>query len=335
MGGWAVTLVGLGCCIPADPTRFEFESRHMGTTFRIVLYAADKPTAEAAAKVGFERVAELDRTFSDYSPTSEAMRLCAANDAAPGVPRPVSADFFAVMVAAQELAKKSDGAFDVTVGPVVKLWRLARRTQLFPDAAALAAARSKVGFDNITLDAATRTVSLKVAGMRLDFGGIAKGYAADEVLKLLRERFGIARALVAASGDVACVDPPPDQPGWRVDIAPLSKGRPARTLLLSNAAVSTSGDLEQFVEIGGVRYSHVLDPRTGIGLTGRRSVTVVARRGITADSHTKAASVLSAERALTLIDTTDGAAVYIVVKDGEDGPERVTQSKRFAEYLSR
>ncbi|MFO0851140.1 MAG: FAD:protein FMN transferase [Gemmataceae bacterium] len=326
------------CCMPAgraaDPVRFEFESKHMGTTFRIVLYAADKPTAEAAAKAGFDRVAELDRVMSDYSPKSELMTLCAANDTAPGVPRPVSRDLFAVLQEAQALSKRSDGAFDVTVGPAVKLWRLARRTQRFPDAKELADARSKVGYDKVTLDPAKRTVALTVPGMRLDLGGIAKGYAADQVLVLLRDKFGIRQALVAASGDVACGDPPSGKTGWSVDIAPLAKGRPVRTLSLANAAVSTSGDLEQFVEIGGVRYSHVLDPRTGVGLTGRRSVTVVAPKGVNADSLTKAASVLPPEKALALIDATPGAAAYLVVKESDAAEERVTQSARFPLFLA-
>jgi thiamine biosynthesis lipoprotein len=324
------------CCIPAgraaEPERFEFESRHMGTTFRIVLYAVDKPTAEAAAKAGFARVADLDRIMSDYNPKSELMTLCTTNDAAPGGPRPVSADLFAVLREAQALSQRSDGAFDVTVGPVVKLWRLARRTQQFPDAKELADARSKVGYDKVTLDAETRTVALKVPGMRLDLGGIAKGYAADSVLELVREKFGIRQALVAASGDITCGDPPPGKTGWAVDIAPLAKGRPVRRLNLANAAVSTSGDLEQFVEISGVRYSHVLDPRTGVGLTGRRSVTVIAPKGVNADSLTKAVSVLPPEKALALIDATPRAATLIVTKENDDAPEQVVQSKGFAKY---
>ena len=115
------------------------------------------------------------------------------------------------------------------------------------------------------LDAAKKTVQLATPGMQLDLGGIAKGYAADEALKLLREKFGITPALVAAVGDIACGDPPPGKDAWAVDIAPIAKSQKPRTLRLANAAVSTSGDLEQFVEIGGVRYSHVLDPKTGLG----------------------------------------------------------------------
>jgi len=333
----AVCCIGFGQSVWAKPgelARHEFESKHMGTTFRIVLYAPDKPTAERASKAAFARVAELDTIMSDYNAESELMRLCKANDAAPGKPIPISRDLFEVLEKGQAVAKASDGAFDMTVGPLVKLWRLSRRTQRLPDAKELADAKQLVGYDKVTLDATARTVALKVPGMRLDLGGIAKGYAADEALLLLKDKFQISRALVAAYGDITCGDAPPDADGWVVDIAPISKSQKPRTLKLVNQAVSTSGDLEQFVEIGGVRYSHVLDPKTGLGLTGRRSATVIAKKGIQADSLTKAASVLPPDKALALIAATDGAATSIVVKENDDTPERVTASKRFAQFLA-
>ena len=318
-----------------EPQRFEFESKHMGTVFRIVFYAADRPTAEAAAKAAFARVAEIDKALSDYDPDSELMRLCRANDAAPGKPIAVGSDLFFVLRKAQGLSQRSEGAFDVTVGPLVRLWRLARRTQQLPDAKELADARLKVGYDKVFVHDDPRMVALSVAGMRLDFGGIAKGYAADAALGVLAQKFGIKQALVAAAGDIACGDPPPGKDGWAVDIAPIAKGREPRRLMLANRAVSTSGDLEQFVEINGVRYSHVLDPKTGLGLTGRRSVTLIARRGVDADSLTKAVSVLPPEKALALVESLDDAGAYIVVKERDDAAERTTASQRFAGYLAK
>ena len=311
--------------------RHEFESKHMGTTFRVVLYAADKATAKKAADAAFARVAELDAIMSDYKKDSELMRLCKrfATDAAP--PVKVSDDLFFVLQKADELSKRSGGAFDVTVGPVVQLWRLARRTQELPDAKEFAAARAKVGYTKVKLDPAKKTVQLLTPGMQLDLGGIAKGYAADAALKLLRDKFGITRALVAAYGDIACGDPPPGAGGWTVDIAPIAKSQKPRRLTLANAAVSTSGDLEQFVEIAGVRYSHVLDPTTGLGLTGRRSVTVIAPDGTTADSMTKAVSVLPRERAMKLVEDTPAVAAYIVILDSGGKPV-TTASKRFPRF---
>src|SRR5262249_28184538 len=157
----------------------------------------------------------------------------------------------------------------------------ARRTHELPDAKELSRARALVGYQNLRLDAKARTVQLLKPGMQLDLGGIAKGYSADEALAVLRKN-GITRALVAAGGDIAVGDAPPDVDGWKIGIAPLEDPdkKPTRYLILQNAAMSTSGDAEQYVEISGKRYSHIVDPRTGIGLVGRQSVTVVARKGI-------------------------------------------------------
>jgi len=303
----------------------------MGTTFRIVLYATDEATGKRATAAAFERVAEIDNCMSDYKQTSELMQLCKAFATEVGEPRKVSDDLYFVLSKAQELSKKSDGAFDVTVGPVVQLWRHARRTQELPDPKEFAAARAKVGYQKLRLDPTKKTVQLMTPGMLLDLGGIAKGYAADEALKVLREKFGIKSALVGAYGDIACGDPPPGKEFWIVDIAPIAKSQKPRTLHLVNAAVSTSGDLEQFVVINGVRYSHVLDPRTGLGLTGRRSVTVIAANGTTADSMTKAVSVLPPANALQLVEETPGVAAYIVVLDADEKPV-VTTSKRFPKF---
>jgi len=304
----------------------------MGTTFRIVLHATDEATAKRAATAAYERIAEIDNCMSDYKQSSELMQLCKTYATEVGEPRKVSDDLFFVLSHAQELSKKSDGAFDVTVGPVVQLWRHARRTQELPDPKEFAAARARVGYQKIRLDPTKKTVQLTTPGMLLDLGGIAKGFAADEALKVLREKFGIKSALVAAYGDIACGDPPPGKEFWIVDISPIAKSQKPRTLHLVNAAVSTSGDLEQFVVINGVRYSHVLDPRTGLGLTGRRSVTVVAPNGTAADSMTKAVSVLPPEQALRLVEDAPGAAAYIVVLDKDEKPV-VTTSKRFPKFV--
>ncbi len=328
--GYLITAAG-SC--PGELARFEFESKHMGTTFRIVLYAADEATAKKAANAAFARVAELDGIMSDYKPNSELNRLCKAFAKDIGEPVKVSDDLFFVLQRAEELSKKSDGAFDITVGPVVQLWRHARRTQRMPDKKELADALARVGYRKVQVDAKARTVKLLTPGMQLDLGGIAKGYAADEALELLKKRFGIDRALVAAAGDITCADPPPGEKAWTVDIAPIAKGQKPRRLQLVHAAVSTSGDLEQFVVIDGVRYSHIVDPRTGLGLTGRRSVTVIARNGITADSMTKLVMLMPRVKGLTLVEATPGAAAYIViVREGEK--LETTASKRFEKYLA-
>jgi FAD:protein FMN transferase len=298
--------------------RFTFSEAHMGTIFRIVLYAPDAATAEKASRTAFDRVTALDNALSDYKPESELMRLCGG---AGGPPVKVSEDLFHVLAAAQELAARSDGAFDVTVGPLVRLWRRARRRHELPDPDRLAQALALVGYRNVVLDRKQRTAQLLKPGMMLDLGGIAKGYAADEALNALK-RDGITIALVAAAGDIACSRPPPGRESWRIEIAapaPSNKSayKSARYLLLQNAAVSTSGDAEQHLDVGGQRYSHIINPATGMALTGHRSVTVVAPRGIMADSYAVAVCVLGPKRGLKLIDSTDGTAALIVEASGQ------------------
>ena len=305
--------------------RFEFSEPHMGTTFRLIVYMHDEGEAKQASRAAFARVSELDNRLSDYKSTSELMQLC---QKAGGPPTPVSEDLFRVLDYAQTVAKLSDGAFDVSVGPLTRLWRLARRTHQMPDADKLAKARDLVGYRNIKLDPAKHTVQLLKPGMQLDLGGIAKGYTGDAVLETLAKR-KITNVLLAAGGDITVGDPPPGTKGWRIGIIPLENPEktPSRFLILANQAVSTSGDAEQFVEIDGKRYSHIVDPRTGLGLVGRMSVTVIAPHGIQSDSLTKTVAVLGPEKGLPIIDGVPGAAALLVRKT-EKGQE-VIPSKRF------
>jgi len=313
---------------PPAATRFEFTEPHMGTLFRIVLYAADESKANTAAKAAFARIAELDGIMSDYKPASELMRLCKK---AGGDPVRVSADLFSVLEKAQEIAGKTDGAFDVTVGPIVRLWRKARRTRILPSAEELKRALALVGYEKMKLDRAKRTVQLLVMGMLLDLGGIAKGYATDAALEVLRTH-GIRRALVAAGGDIRVGEAPLGKSGWKIGIAPLKnpKDTPDRFVLLVNAGVSTAGDAHQFVEIDGKRWSHIVNPRTGQALEGRRSVTVIASDDTTADVLDTSMCVLGPERALKLIEGMKGVAALYVFE--ENGKVIARQSKRFAQY---
>ncbi len=213
----AILAVALLCGAEPALTRHTFTEPHMGTRFRIIVYAANPDAAGKAAKDAFARIASLNATMSDYDKTSELMRLC---DKAGGPPEPVSKELFFVLCRAQEVSRQSSGAFDVTVGPVVKLWRTARKLRKLPDAEKLAAARALVDWRNVRLDKDKQTVQLLKAGMQLDLGGIAKGYAADEALAVL-QKHGIDRALVAAGGDIAVSGPPAGADGWRIAIATL------------------------------------------------------------------------------------------------------------------
>ncbi len=308
--------------------RFEAAEPHMGTLFRITLYAADAERAKSAFAAAFARVNQLDDALSDYKPESELMRLCRIADTHPVL---VSADLFTVLEAAQRLARDSGGAFDITTGPVIRLWREARQQGHPPDPAAVERASSLGGYRKLILDLAHHTARLTQTGMMLDLGAIAKGYAADQALVELR-RNGIGRALVAASGDLAIGDRPPDKPGWKVA---LGCSENADTVLtLHNAAVSTSGDTEQFLEAGGLRYSHIIDPATGMGLITRSCVSVISDRGLYADSLATAASVLAArdgaERTLAFIEAHSPAKGRIVTQNGTNW--QVLVSRSFSDF---
>ena len=288
---WGATLSRANNSYDNPPlSRFQYTQLHMGVAVRLVVYAPDEPTAVRACTAAYARIAALEDIMSDYRPTSELMRLCAQ---AGGPPVRVSDDLFLVLRRAHDLARRSNGAFDVTVGPLVVLWRKARKIGALPDAAQLRRARELTGWRKMRLDEQARTVQLLVPGMRLDLGGIAKGYAGDCALAVLKEQ-GITRALFEAGGDIVVGDPPPGTDGWAVTLFDAkAKQRPFK---LANSAISTSGDTEQFVEIDGKRYSHVVDPHTGLGLTNRIAVTIIAREGITSDSLSKAVGVLGSRK---------------------------------------
>lgn len=287
--------LGVGGCRTAPPEpahleRFEYTEPQMGVPFRIVMYAPDRAGADAAARAAFDRISALNAILSDYEYDSELSRL--SRTAGSGEAIAVSAELWTVLERAQDLARRSDGAFDVTVGPVVSLWRKARRDQALPEPRRLQAALAATGWRHLELDPPRRTARLVAPRMRLDLGGIAKGYAVDEALRVLGGR-GIRRALVSGGGDLAVSDPPPGRAGWRIEVPPLDapNAPEACHVLLRNEALATSGDVFQFVEIGGVRYSHIVDPATGLGLTDHSQITVIARDGLTADSLSTALSV--------------------------------------------
>lgn len=308
--------------------RFEFHEDHMATRFRIVVYVADAGAAKDAAAAAFARIAELNRIMSDYLQDSELMRLGRMAHAAA---TPVSPDLWTVLVRSEEISRLTEGAFDITAGPIVRLWRRARRTREVPTPERIADARALVDYRFIKLDPATHSVRLKKPGMQLDLGGIAKGYAAEAAQTVLRQR-GIVRALVAAGGDIVVADPPPNAEGWRIGITPLgSESDSSPTLSLRNHGISTSGDTEQYVEIGGKRYSHIVDPRTGEALTERTQVSVIAVDGTTSDALATGLSVLGVEKGLAVVERMPGVSAWFVSKKNDARIER--RSKGFPDFI--
>ena len=313
----------------AEEVRFISESVEMGVPFRITLYAPDEAAGKAAVDAALLHVGALNAMLSDYLPESEINLL--SSTAGKGKAVPVGVDLWNVLERSQHIAEITDGAFDVTMGPLVNVWRRARRQQKMPAAELIARMKERCGYRKMKLDAAHHTVELTAPDMHLDVGGMAKGYVVDETLKVLKQH-GITRAVVAASGDIGASEAPPDAAeGWRIMITPLDTegAPPARYVMLRNSAVSTSGDTHQRVEIDGVRYSHIVDPHTGIGITDHSLVSVLAPDCTTTDLLETTVTVLGPERGMKLIEGMEHTACYIVRKPGEQ--IEVRESARWKE----
>lgn len=307
-------------------SRFEAEEPHMGSLVRITVYAADEQQAKRGIEAAFAEFTSLNQIMSDYLDRSELNHL---SDASPtGTPIKVSKPLFDVLNESQSWSQKTGGAFDITVGPLVRQWRRARRRKEMPAPEKQQAARNSVGWKHLKLHAESQSVSLSAADMKLDLGGIAKGFAADAALRAL-ERAGLKRALVNASGDIVAGDPPPGETGWRIGVAPLKPaGNPSRFLSIAHAAIATSGDAFQFVVIDGKRYSHIIDPRSGQPVTGRSSVTIVAKSGSAADAAASAVSVMGPIAGMKFIDQAADLEGLIVAAEGENIAVRTSKGLR-------
>lgn len=271
--------------------KYSFERPLMGTKFSIVFYAENNEVAEKAVEKAFSKAEEINRIASDYLPKSELSRLASHPI---NTPIQLSPILFELLDNAHRLAEATGGAYDPTLGPLTKLWRETRASGRLPDADKLAAARAASSWKHFTLDANARTITLLHNGMAFDLGGIAKGYAADLMLESLAFA-GIPQALITAGGDVRLGDPPPGREGWNVALKTFDTEKNDEILTLSNAAVSTSGDLHQSVEIEGICYSHILDPATGLGLTSRVAASVIATEAKLSDALATAVCVGDAD----------------------------------------
>ena len=318
---WRELALGAAPTVADRPSlvRVERKKPCMGTTLRLVAYGPDEPSVLVALDRAFARAEALNGILSDYQADSELMRLVARAGKSEAIA--VGPELWEVLGAAQVMAQRTGGAFDVTVGPYTREWRLARKGFRLPDPEVLDQARQVVGYHKMELLPGQK-VLLRKAGMRLDLGGIAKGYTGDQLLLLLRQA-GFPRALVALGGDVVAGDAPPGQAGWTVELIDLPGDKGGkRTLTLHNQAVSTSGDLEQFLEVEGKRYSHLVDPRTGMGTTDRAAATVIASKGIDADSLTNACCLLPEVQALAVVATYTAQAR--LVRPAEAGNRIIT-----------
>ena len=305
--------------------RFEYVRMAMGGAARIVLFAPDEDAARRAAIEAFDEIEAVEQALSDWRDASEVRTVEQQLQEHPGETVAISATLAACLARSLEVSKASDGAFDVTVAPVVEQWRTAGRAGGLPPEAARRAALALVGWDRVQLvEGPTRALTAP-PGTRFDFGGIGKGFGADRALAVLRQH-GFDRAIVELGGDFAIGSPPLNAPGWTVAIA-TGLGDERLVMTLSACGVATSGDLERFVEVDGVRYSHLVDPRTGLGLTTSIAVTVVAPDATLADALASATSVLGAEHASEALAAFDASARVVTSTPGAASsktPEVVT-----------
>ncbi len=266
----------------------------------LVMYCNDSVQAAELAGKSYQLVDSFNNIFSDYNNSSELMQLNAT--AGSNIdPVKVSPALLEILLQSKNAFAESNGSFDITIGPLVKLWRSARKTKQLPDKEKIAVAKNLTGFNNLIINPVEKTAILTKQGMSLDLGGIAKGWIAQKIIDFLHTHH-IANALVDAGGDIAMSTAPAGTNGWTIGINIPERQEELldQSLLLQNIAVATSGDAYQYLEKNGIRYSHIVDPKTGYGVTFQRNVTVIANDGATADWLATACSILPIKKAKKL-----------------------------------
>ncbi|MAT12448.1 MAG: hypothetical protein CMM02_15750 [Rhodopirellula sp.] len=296
----------------------------MGVEFSISLYAPSETIAREAIHQAFSRITEIESCLSNYQADSEISLLCQAEG-----PVKVSDDLWFVLRESMFYWQISGGAFDVTVGRITRLWRRARRQKEFPSRSRIKEEMKFVGGDLLRFDVEKQTVEILKPGLLIDLGAIGKGYAADQALRVLRD-LDLGAAVINASGDVLFGEAPPGKQGWPAAIASFPSGEePTFLEPLANLALATSGDAYQHLEYQGKRYSHLVDPRTGIPIKGRSSVSVLAVSGLRSDALASAVSVLGPRKGVALIEELAKTEVYIGFQRGLGKPIETNSTAGF------
>jgi thiamine biosynthesis lipoprotein len=299
----------------AQQRKHHFSSSKMGSPFNIIIVSADSVQAAVLAERSFSLVDSFNHIYSDYDTSSELSKF---NSFAGKGNQKVSPALWELFLRAKTAWQKSMGAYDVTVGPLSLLWRKSRRGKTFPSMTMINEKKKLTGFKRLQMDPAQHTIALTKTGMHIDFGGIAKGYIAQKIIDFLRNN-GITQALVDAGGDMVMSDAPPASNGWTVgvNIPETTEELLPEKLSLFNKAVATSGDAFQFIEHNGIKYSHIIDPRTGYGIASQRNVTVIANNGADADWLATACSILSIPESKKLAVSMHAELLITELKDGK------------------
>lgn len=281
---------------------------------RLTVYAASEAQANAALDAAFARVDALFAMMDDYHLDSPLNQFCAK--AGEGPVR-IAPELMAVFVQAKRMHALTGGAFDITVKPFTQMWRMSKERGVLPPPEAIAQARKYVGIEKLVLHPEDGTAELTQKGMWLDLGGIAKGFIADEAVRVMSEK-GCPVCACFNGGDRVFGDAPPDSPeGWPVEVPDAPE---PISFKVKNGAASVSGDVFRYVEIGGVRYSHVIDPKTGLGLTTHKMACVRARRGMDADPLVKGGSLMEEAAWLRAVAQVEGGQGWVFVRKDAEKP---------------
>jgi thiamine biosynthesis lipoprotein len=291
---------------------YEQQFPSMGTMVTLQAFTNDEKQlkrAFAAAQIEVERLVNI---MSDYDPDSELSKINQL--AGTGKWSPVSPELWEVLEASDRWHRQTDGAFDASLGALTRMWRKARRQKEIPTQQNIEIALQHCGWKHVELDREQKRIRLALTGMYLDLGAIAKGYIVDRAFQILRNE-GLTCCMVNAGGNLRCGDAPPDRPGWRIEISSLQEGEPPlRRIYLKDAAISTSGDLWQFMLIEGKRRSHILDARSGWGIEGPVSVSVIANNAQDADAASTSMCVLGRHRGLEVLSQLGGYEALFLSK---------------------
>ncbi len=301
--------------VSAQLKRFEFSENKMGSPFNLIFYHTDSSEAISMAKNCFLIVDTLNNIFSDYSPESEVGRLAFQKDIND---IRVSDELFAMIKYSNDAWRRSGKTFDITIGALTYLWRKAKAENRFPSETEIKQAKKLTGFKNLKINRQEQTISFKKPKMQLDFGGIVKGYAAQRVVDFLKSR-NVLIALADAGGDIVMSNAPLTKEGWTVAINLPEQENELwdRRLELKNCAVATSGDVYRFILHEGKKYSHIIDPKTGYGVTSQRNVTVIYKEGTAADWLATACSILPIKKALKLAKNARAELFIATLKNDE------------------
>ena len=301
--------------LQAQTRKFSYSEMKMGSAFNLIIVSADSNKANHLARKSYELVDSLNHIFSNYDSSSELSKI---NASAGLLPYKMSTAMLDLVQKSQYAYIQSKGAYDISIGPLSSLWRNARKAKLFPEASTVLATKKLVGLNQVKINKRLGTIFLPNANMQLDFGGIAKGYIAQWVINFLKAN-GIQQALVDAGGDIVMSGAPLNQQGWLigVNLPETTDDLLNKKLQLSNCSVATSGDVFQFIEYKGVKYSHIINPLTGYGVTNLRNVTIVAKTGATADWLATACSILPIKEAKQLAISHQAALLITTLKNGK------------------